>query len=463
MAAVYSRDLDAGRQLFYALFGLQHRGQESSGIATSNGRKLHLYKRMGLVAQVFTEQILMDLPGTLGIGHNRYSTTGASADCNAQPFLIKTKRGSIAVAHNGNLVNYSELLTKLKTWGVQLNTEDQSDSSLITSTVAYFYEKSGDLPKAASQAFDHLRGSFSLVMMDHNQVVGLRDRHGLRPLCLGTLGPDRHIIVSESCALGPLEASFEREIAPGEMIAIGPNGLESHRLAEPDPKYDLFEFIYTARPDSILAGRSVYQVRKRFGIQLALEYFPEADIVIPIPDTGIPVATGYAQATGLPFEEGLIKSRYVHRTFIEPDPHTRHNKVRMKLTPLKSVIAGKRVILIDDSIVRGTTSKQLVNLVKEAGAKEVHFLISSPPIKYPDFYGIDIPTGKELIASEMSTEEIARYVGATSLHYLSMEGAIKAVGLPASHLNAACFTGEYPVWPEQLGTPTKAGSAKAKA
>jgi amidophosphoribosyltransferase len=410
---------------------------------------------MGLVSQVFDEAAMHYLTGHLGIGHNRYSTAGSSTPKNAQPIMIPTKHGPVAVAHNGNLVNYRQLRRTLMDWDIQVDPEEQSDSALIAQTIAHFYRSSSDLEAAVTRAFPYLQGAFSLVVMDATTLVGVRDRNGFRPLALGRIGKEATVVASETCALGTVGAELIREVAPGEMVAITPGGFTATQLAPADPKLCVFEYVYTSRPDSYLNGQSIYQVRKRFGLQSAIEFFPEADVVIPVPDTATPVAIGYSAATGIRFEEGLVKSRYIHRTFIEPDPQARLDKVRMKLTPLPSVIAGQRVILIDDSIVRGTTSRQIIKLVRAAGAREVHMLVSSPPIRYPDFYGIDIPSDCELVAAHRTLDEIRDWLGADSLHYLSLEGMVKAINLPKERLCTACFTGEYPVWPEQLGERPK--------
>lgn len=458
----YSEDLDAARHIFFSLFALQHRGQESSGISVSNGDQLRTYKKMGLVAQVFNEEALSRLRGRIGIGHNRYSTTGSSANSNAQPITVNTRIGEIAVAHNGNLVNYKEVAGKLKEWGEPIRSLNGSDSILVALVIKHFLEETDDLATAVSRAFPYLRGAFSLVILSKDTLIGLRDRNGLRPLCIGEFDDGKAtIIASESCALSVNQAYFVREITPGEMVAFDKDGYHSKQLADPDPKLCMFEFVYTARPDSMLLGQSVYKVRRRFGEELAKEYLPEVDIVVPVPDTATPVAHGYARAADLPFEEGLIKNRYIHRTFIEPDAEARQDKVRMKLTPLPSVLDGQRVAVIDDSIVRGTTCKKIVRLLREAGAKEVHMLISSPPIRYPDFYGIDIPDPKVLIGAERTVKEIGQFIGADSLHYLSLEGAVRAIGVSQDLLETACFTGDYPVWPEQLGKQPARKSSSA--
>ncbi len=452
VAGFYSKNLDAARHLYFALFALQHRGQESAGITTSDGKKLYTHKQMGLVAQVFTQSDLDKLHGPIGIGHDRYSTSGSPSDANAQPFVVKSRLGMVAVAHNGNLTNYESLRARLKKAGAKLSDGSHSDSALIARLIGYLIDqqKLGSLEQAVEAAFSYIKGSFSLVIMNKDTLIGLRDRNGLRPLCIGTVKDQATLIALESCAISSMEGKSEREITPGEMVVVTKKGAKSRQLAEPDPKLCIFEFVYTARPDSELYGKSVYEVRKNFGHQLAKEYKPKADIVVPVPDSAIPSAIGYAETSGLPLEEGLVKNRYVQRTFIEPDPEIRMNKVRLKFTTLNHVLKGKRVILIDDSVVRGTPSKELVQLVKRAGAKAVHFLIASPPIKYPDFYGIDIPQPADLIANRLSRAEIAKFLGADSIHYLSLKGMINAIGVKGDPFCTSCFTGDYPVHPEQL-------------
>jgi amidophosphoribosyltransferase len=448
VVGIISPEPAVAERIFLGLFALQHRGQESAGISVSDGQALRTHKSMGLVSTIFNKSILDGLEGSIGIGQTRYSTTGASTIDNAQPCIVQTAIGEIAVSHNGNLVNYQSLRAQLIKWSVIPTDLVCSDTTLIAHTISFFLKSTRDLSKAVERAFTYLEGSFSLAILSKDELIGLRDRNGLRPLCIGSLGKTGKIIASETCALEAAGADFEREIQAAEMVVFTHNKVESKLLAEPDPKLCVFEFIYTARPDSIMGGQSIYQVRKRFGSQLAKEFRPQADLVMAVPDTAIPSAIGYAQARGLPFEEGLIKNRYSHRTFIEPDSLTRKNRVRMKLSALPHVVSNKRVILIDDSIVRGTTSYQIVRMIKEAGAKEVHLLISSPPIKYPDFYGIDISEQADLIAAQKSLEEIKDYIGADSLHYLSLNGMYEAVGLPASKLCTSCFTGIYPVVPE---------------
>lgn len=468
VAGFYSKDLPAARHLYFALFALQHRGQESAGITTSDGKALHTHKQMGLVTQVFTQANLDSLPGTIGIGHDRYSTSGSSSDANAQPFLVKSRLGMIAVAHNGNLTNYETLRARLKKAGAKLSDEQHSDSALIARLLGWLIDTkaANNLEEAVELAFkDYLLGSFSLVIMDKDTLIGIRDRNGLRPLCIGKVKGEATIIASETCAIKTLQGEVEREINPAEMVVIGPGGTHSKQLAKADPKLCVFEFVYTARPDSELYGQSVYEVRKNFGRELAREYVPEADIVMPVPDSAIPSALGYAEVSGIPFEEGLVKNRYIQRTFIEPDQSIRLNKVRMKFNTLDHVVRKQRVIMIDDSLVRSTTSVEVVKMLRRAGAREVHFLVASPPIKYPDFYGIDIPQPADLIANQMNLKQIAKHLDADSVHYISLEGMYKAIGVTGDMVCSSCFTGEYPVWPEQLDelkTSGKVGSAQKK-
>jgi amidophosphoribosyltransferase len=450
VVGIKSKEKSISERLFLGLYALQHRGQESAGISVSDGNELRTHKAMGLVNSVFSESILAGLEGSLGIGHTRYSTTGASIIENAQPSIVNSPIGEIAVAHNGNLVNYKELKNQLIKWSAIPSDIVCSDTSLIAHTISFFLKSTHDLEKAVERTFKYIKGSFSLVILSKDQLIALRDKNGLRPLCIGSFGDKNYMVASESCALNASGATFEREIQAAEMVTFGKNGFKSKLLDTPDPKLCVFEFIYTARPDSILYGQSVYQVRKRFGLQLAKEFHPQADLVMAVPDTAIPSAIGYAQGRNLPFEEGLIKNRYSHRTFIEPDSFIRKNRVRMKLSALPHVVANKKVILIDDSLVRGTTTNQVVRMVKEAGAREVHLLISSPPIKFPDYYGIDIADKADLIAAQKTTEEIRQYIGADSLHYLSLNGMYTAVGVQPSKLCTSCFTGIYPVIPEQI-------------
>ena len=444
IVGIYGKNLPVSRLAFFALFALQHRGQEASGITTSDGKTLHTHKGTGLGAQAYTEKNIKDLKGYLGIGHNRYSTSGGKALDHAQPVLNKdtTFGCSFALAHNGNLPSVKALQKFLSAH--KILQKNRTDSELIADAIGFYIKEGESLPKAVAKVFPLLTGAFSLVMMDKDTLVAVRDEYGMRPLCLGKKSGG-YIVASETCALYTIAASFVREVKPGEMIIINKNGLKSVKLAEANPKHDVFEYVYFSRQDSVLEGKLVYEVRKNFGKTLAHEYKPKVDIVVPIPDTAFPVAIGYSQVSGIPLEMALVKNRYVHRTFIEPDQESRRNSVALKLIPLHKTLKGKRIIVIDDSIVRGNTSRKLVKRLFKAGAKEVHFLVSSPPVRFPDFYGIDTPMQKELIASSKTVEEIRKFLGATSLHYLSLDGLIKSIGLPKGHLCTSFFTGEYPI------------------
>ncbi len=439
---------EASNLTYLGLYALQHRGQESCGIVSSDGQGLHSHKSMGLVADVFGNQdIFKNLPGRAAIGHVRYSTTGASVLKNIQPILVDYSRGSIAVAHNGNIVNAQIIKDELEAWGPIFQTT--MDTEIIVHLLAT--SKTSSLVERITDALNRIKGSYCLLFLTETRMVAIRDPHGFRPLCLGKQG-DAYVVASESCALDLIEAQFIREIEPGEIVVIDKNGVTSHfpfKKVEPTPC--IFEFVYFARPDSYIFGRNVYQVRKELGRQLAREHRVDADIVIPVPDSGVPAALGYAEESGIRFELGLIRNHYVGRTFIEPQQSIRHFGVKIKLNPVREVLEGKRVVVIDDSIVRGTTSRKIVKMVRNAGAKEVHVLISSPPTSYPCYYGIDTPTRKELISSSHTIEEINRYITADSLGYLSREGLLNSVGSENNSYCRACFTGEYPVKFPMLG------------
>ncbi len=391
---VFGKDLSAARLTFFGLYGLQHRGQESSGIAVSDGRKISRKAGMGLVAQVYKESDIEKLKGHLAIGHNRYSTAGGSALEHAQPILTRGKK--LALAHNGNLPSTKLLEDFLQIRGV--STVGFSDSRMMAETISCFMKDGLKVEDAIAEAFPLFTGAFALLVMTKDKLIALRDAHGVRPLCLARLGKG-YIFSSETCALHPIGAKRLRYVAPGEMITIDRNGVHARQLAPGHEQIDAFEFVYFSRPDSRLAGKSVYEVRRRLGIQLAKEQKIRADIVIPVPETAIPIAIGYAEASGIPFDAALVKNRYIHRTFIAPEQHMRDEGVQLKLTPLPDRIRGKRVAIIDDSIVRGTTSRQLVQMLLRVGAKEVHFLSASPPVKFPDFYGIDTPKQSKLLAA----------------------------------------------------------------
>jgi amidophosphoribosyltransferase len=440
IVGIYGKDLPLSRLAFFALFALQHRGQEASGITTSDGKKFYSHKGAGLVSQVYTEKSIKKLKGFVGIGHNRYSTSKGGTFLHAQPIVNNSK--TFALAHNGNLPSVKHL-EKFLLENKALK-KNRSDSELIADAIDFYIKKSFSLSSAVEKVFPLITGAFSIVMMNRNTLVAIRDTYGMRPLVLGRLNKG-YVIASETCALQTIGAVFVREIKPGEMLVINNKGIKSTQLAKPNPKHDIFEYVYFARPDSVLAGRLIYEVRKNFGKELARENKLKADIVVPVPDTATPVVLGYSEASGIPIEMALVKNRYVHRTFIEPNQKSRNNSVALKLIPLKNILKGKKIVLIDDSIVRGTTSRRLIKNLFKAGAKEVHFLISSPPIRFPDFYGIDTPKQKDLIAANKTVEEIRKYLGATSLHFLSLQGLIKSIGLPKNKLCTSFFTGEYPI------------------
>jgi len=431
---------EAPNLTYLGLYALQHRGQESAGIVASDGETLHPEKAMGLVADVFTEARLKRLKGSLAIGHVRYSTTGSSQLKNAQPIVATCRHGTVALAHNGNLVNAQVVRAELEAHGSIFSSS--TDSEVIVHLVAR--SKSDDLVEATAEALSRLSGAYSLVLMNQRELLGIRDPHGFRPLSLGRLG-DAWVLASESCAFDLIEAKFVRDLEPGEFLHITPNGMKSYYpLPSALPAQCIFEHIYFARPDSILFGQSVASVRKALGRQLAKEAPAEADLVIPVPDSGVPAALGFAEQSRLPFDHGLIRNHYVGRTFIEPKQNIRHFGVKIKLNPVREILEGKRVVVVDDSIVRGTTSRKIVSMVRSAGAREVHMRISAPPTVSPCYYGIDTPTRKELIASSHSVDEICTYIRADSLGYLSMDGLLKAAGKNTGFCHA-CFTMQYPV------------------
>jgi amidophosphoribosyltransferase len=435
--------------VFYGLWALQHRGQESAGIAVSDGRNVLVYKEMGLVSQVFDEPTLATLSGHLAIGHTRYSTTGGSCWENAQPFFkVRPGGDSVAVGHNGNLTNTPELAAT-----VSLGPE-ASDTEVIAELLA---RVDGSLEDAIVATMPLLEGAYSLVLLDETTVFGVRDPHGVRPLCLGRLpgadgnGSGGWVIASETAAIDIVGGTFVREVEPGEVVAIDAQGrLRSRRFARPTPHLCVFEHVYLARADSTIGGHSVHQVRRRLGAALAREAPVDADMVMPVPDTATSAAAGYAEASGIPFGEGLMKNRYVGRTFIQPTQSIRQLGIKLKLNPLREAIRGKRLVVVDDSIVRGNTTKASVSALREAGATEVHVRITSPPVRWPCFYGIDMPTRAELIASELAPDEIGKFVDADSLGYLSLEALLEAARPPGQTperpgLCSACFTGRYPI------------------
>jgi amidophosphoribosyltransferase len=441
---VWAPGEEVAKLAFYGLYALQHRGQESAGIATSDGERILVYKDMGLVSQVFTESDLATLPGDLAIGHCRYSTTGSSTWVNAQPTLRPTKYGTLALAHNGNLTNtgeLAELVQKLE----PTNSHERgatTDTEIMTALISLQNEK--NVEASAISVLPQLEGAFSLVFMDEQTLYAARDRHGVRPLVLGKLETG-WVVASESAALDIVGAAFVREIEPGEFIAIDENGVRSQRWAVAEPKGCLFEYVYLARPDTLIAGQGIHATRVAIGVRLAQEAPVEADLVIPVPESGTPAAIGYAKGSGIPFGIGLVKNSYVGRTFIQPSQTIRQLGIRLKLNPLREIIEGKRIVVVDDSIVRGNTQRAIVRMLREAGAREIHVRISSPPVKWPCFYGIDFATRAELIASGLEIEEIRRSIGADSLGYVSLEGLIESTQIEDKKLCSACFTGIYPI------------------
>ena len=432
---------DAANLAYLGLYALQHRGQESAGIAASSNGKMHLEVGMGLVADVFSDVRLKKLPGNIAVGHNRYSTTGVSRVKNAQPCLIEYSGGTMAMGHNGNLVNASEIRKELGVAGAIF--QSTNDSEVIVHLMAQ--SRRNSFVDRAVAALSQVKGAYSIVLMSENELVAARDPQGFRPLCLGKLD-GAYIVASESCVMDLVEAEFIREIEPGELILINQFGVKSfHPFQKASTKQCVFEHIYFSRPDSYLFGHSVYSTRKLMGKALAGEKPVEADVVVPVPDSGVISAMGYSEEAKIPFQMGLIRNHYVGRTFIEPQSQIRNFGVKIKLNAVKPVIEGKRVIIIDDSIVRGTTSKKIVRMLREVGAREVHVRISSPPTTHSCFYGIDTPTKGELIASNMDIDQTCEYLGADSLYYISLEKMLEIFGEQKDDFCAACFDGRYPV------------------
>lgn len=456
---LYGPGLDVARLTYYGLFALQHRGQESAGIAVSTGDGIEVYKGMGLVAEVFNQTILRKLKGNLAIGHVRYSTTGSSSLANAQPLVARVRQGMIAVAHNGNLTNACSLRQKLSAEGSVFQTT--TDSEVILNLLAR--SQNCSLPEALLKCMEEIQGAYSLVVMSEDQLIGIRDPFGVRPLCLGKLG-EAWVLASESCALDAVGATFVRDLEPGEIVIIDSQGISSlHASPAHRPAHCIFEFIYFARPDSIIDGENVYLVRRELGRNLARECQVEADLVIPVPDSGVAAAGGYAEVARIPLVEGLIKNRYAGRTFIQPTQEMRDLGVRLKLNPIRPLLKGKRVIIIDDSLVRGTTSRRIVQMLREAGVKEVHLLIASPPVFHPCYYGIDTSAYGELIASRFPVNKIRELVGADTLYYLSLEGMLSTLRDGTTNYCTACFTGFYPIplaRPEEAGKYNLAGRGR---
>lgn len=442
---VWAPKEEVAKLTFYGLYALQHRGQESAGIAASDGERILIYKDMGLVSQVFTETDLASLTGDLAIGHCRYSTTGSSTWVNAQPTLRPTKYGTLALAHNGNLTNtgdLAEMVQKLEGENAKSGRGATTDTEIMTALIGLQDEK--NVEASAIAVLPKLEGAFSLVFMDEKTLYAARDRHGVRPLVIGKLERG-WVVASETAALDIVGAAFVREVEPGEFLAINEAGIRSQMWATPDHRGCIFEYVYLARPDTTIAGQGVHATRVQIGKRLAIEAPVEADLVIPVPESGTPAAIGYAQQSGIPYGLGLVKNSYVGRTFIQPSQTIRQLGIRLKLNPLREIIEGKRIVVVDDSIVRGNTQRAIVRMLREAGAREIHVRISSPPVEWPCYYGIDFASRAELIASGLELEEIRRSIGSDSLSYVSMEGLIAATTIAENKLCTACFTGKYPI------------------
>jgi len=437
---IYAPGANLAQLIFFALFALQHRGQESAGIAVTNGHGIKMHGNMGLVSQAFTEDDLALLKGDIGIGHNRYSTTGSSRSSNIQPIIVKSDELTLALAHNGNIVNAKPLYDELQERGYSFRTSVDSEviANLILSSPGKNYEEK------IRYAMHRLQGAYSLAILTQDKLIGVRDPMGVRPLCLGAIDSG-WALASESCALDHIGAQFLREIEPGEIVTIDSSGVSSFKEESNKKALCIFEYIYFARPDSIIQGRLLYQARQAMGEILAQEYPIDADLVMGVPDSATAAGIGYSHASGIPYCEGLLKNRYVGRTFIEPDQRIRELGVQLKFNPLSRIIGGKRLIVVDDSIVRGTTTPHVVSLLKKAGAAEVHLRICAPPICYPCFFGVDMAAKRELIAAQKSIPQIRDFLGADSLGYLSLDGLIQAVGLPRDIFCLACLTGEYPI------------------
>jgi amidophosphoribosyltransferase len=441
---VYAPNEDVARLTFFGLFALQHRGQESAGIATADGKRINVYARMGLVSQVFDEDSLSHLTGHIAIGHNRYSTTGSSRICNAQPIVVTRGDETIAVAHNGNIINSSHLREELAEQGYTFV------SSTDTEVIAYLILSSPEKSwvERIKYAMHRIQGAYSLTILTKDTLFGVRDPFGVRPFVLGLLDGG-WVVASESCALDHIGATFLREIDPGEIVSVDANGLHTFRDEVGRRALCIFEYIYFARPDSVINGRLLYLARQEMGATLAREHPVEADLVIGVPDSATSAGIGYSRASGIPLSEGLVKNRYVGRTFIAPDQRIRDLGVKLKFNPLPEVLKNKRLVVVDDSIVRGTTTPSVVRILRRAGAKEIHMRICAPPIRYPCFFGVDMASRRELIAAQKTIPEIRDFIGADSLGYISTEGLVKSVALPRENFCLACFTGDYPL-PVQL-------------
>jgi len=441
VVGIYGNE-NASKLAFYSLFAMQHRGQEAAGISSSDGKHIHTIKNRGLVTQIFKEEHFKVLKGNMAIGHTRYSTAGDDSILDAQPVFARYGLGEISIVHNGNLVNAKEIRDDLIKRGAIF--QSNMDTENLIHLIAKNYEKN-TLKERIIDAVKQIKGAFSLIILSRSKMFAIRDPFGFRPLSLGKLKSGGYIVASETCAFELVGAEFVRDIKPGEMITFENGEIKSEMIFEATPKQCIFEYIYFARPDSNVFGKNVYSIRKQMGRELARELPVDADMVVPVPDSGVAAALGYSQESGIPFEMAIMRNHYVGRTFIEPTQEIRDLKVKMKLSPIKHKIEGKKLIVIDDSIVRGTTSRRIVRMLKEAGAKEVHMRIASPATTGPCYYGVDTPTKEELIASKMSVNEICKYIEADSLAYLSIEGMVKAVKDKKENYCFACFDGNYPI------------------
>ena len=441
VVGIYGNE-NASKLAFYSLFAMQHRGQEAAGISSSDGEHIHTIKNRGLVTQIFKEEHFKVLKGNMAIGHTRYSTAGDDSILDAQPVFARYGLGEISIVHNGNLVNAREIREELIKKGAIF--QSNMDTENLIHLIAKNYEKN-TLKERIIDAVKQIKGAFSLIILSRSKMFAIRDPFGFRPLSLGKLKTGGYIVASETCAFELVGAEFVRDVKPGEMITFENGEITSEMIFEPTPKQCIFEYIYFARPDSNVFGKNVYSIRKQMGRELARELPVDADMVVPVPDSGVAAALGYSQESGIPFEMAIMRNHYVGRTFIEPTQEIRDLKVKMKLSPIKHKIEGKKLIVIDDSIVRGTTSRRIVRMLKEAGAKEVHMRIASPATTGPCYYGVDTPTKDELIASKMSVNEICKYIEADSLAYLSIEGMVKAVKDKKNNYCFACFDGNYPI------------------
>ena len=436
-------DLDVAGMTYYGLYSLQHRGQESAGIAVSDKETIVFHKDMGLVPEIFDRVVLNHLKGTMAVGHVRYSTTGASRQENAQPIVVRSRNGQIALAHNGNIINAADLREQMEENGTIFQTTN--DTEILVNLITKHSITTNILEEAVEKMMYDVKGSYGLIIMTAKKMLGVRDPYGIRPLCIGKTST-AYVIASESCALDAVNAEFIRDIEPGEIVIIENNEIRSIRpFNNKDTKLCIFEFVYFARPDSVIDGASVQQSRYEAGKQLAIEHPVEADVVIGVPDSGISAAIGFAKQTGIPFGEGIIKNKYIGRTFIQPSQGMRETAVRIKHNAIKKTIEGKRVVIIDDSIVRGTTTRRIVQILKKAGATEVHMRVSSPPLKFPCYFGIDISSRKELVADKLSVDEIKEMICADSLGYLSLEGLLKTPVGSKCGFCSACLSGEYPI------------------